>query len=395
MNYREHSVLFLVLLICFAIMPSCQAAGDDQIQPGAHLTGEYLPLLEGKSIGIVANQTSLIHQTHLVDSLMSLGLDIRKVFAPEHGFRGRAEAGETVRDGKDLRTGLPVVSLYGSNRKPRAEDLADLDIVIFDLQDVGVRFFTYLSTLTYLMEACAENNLELLILDRPNPNGFYIDGPLMDPEHKSFIGLHRIPVVHGMTIGECGLMLNGEGWLANGLKCSVKVITCENYTHRSLYKLPVPPSPNLPNMNSVYLYPSTCFFEGTVLSEGRGTESPFEVFGHPELQNAEFTFTPVSLPGFSASPKLQDQLCYGVDLRHYRDSIHRRNSINLDWLLEAYQNFPDKENFFIPFFENLSGTTALRNQVIRGLSAEEIRESWRDDLEEFKRIRINYLLYED
>lgn len=357
-----------------------------------------MDLIRGKNIGIVANQTSMIGKTHLVDSLNSLGSGITRiwnVFSPEHGFRGQAEYGELVVDGRDPKTGLPVVSLYGRNRKPSAESLEDLDLVLFDIQDVGARFYTYISTLFYVMQACAEQQTALVILDRPNPNAFYVDGPVLEPEFSSFIGMHEVPAVYGLTIGEYGRMINGEGWLGEGLFCDLTVIPCGNYTRSSTYDLPVAPSPNLPNMNSIYLYPSTCFFEGTVISEGRGTDWPFEVFGHPDLQNTGFTFTPESRPGAATNPKFRDELCRGVDLRHFRDSTTRPQAIDLSWLLFAYRNFPDKENFFIPYFENLAGTATLRQQIIDGWPEDRIRASWQEDIDAFMEIRKKYLIYLD
>ncbi len=344
----------------------------------------------------MANQTSMIGNTHLVDSLSAIGshlIRIWKVFSPEHGFRGQAEYGELVDDERDARTGLPVISLYGRNRKPSAGDLEDIDLILFDIQDVGVRFYTYISTLYYVMQACAEQDKELLVLDRPNPNGFYVDGPLLEPEYSSFVGMHEVPVVYGMTIGEYAQMINGEGWLGGGLTCRLRVIPCENYTHHSRYALPVPPSPNLPNMNAIYLYPSTCFFEGTVISEGRGTDAPFEVFGHPELEGMDFTFTPLSRPGVATNPKHEGKLCYGMDLRYLRDSAERTSGLNLSWLILAYRNFPDPENFFLPYFELLAGTADLRQQIMEGLSEEQIRASWQEDLEAFRQVRSKYLIY--
>ncbi len=370
-------------------------AGQEDILPGADRIEMYLPLLQGKRVGIVANQTSMISGTHLVDSLNAAGSEMHriwKVFSPEHGFRGEAEYGELVDDGVDPETGLPVVSLYGRNRKPAAGDLEDIDLVLFDIQDVGVRFYTYISTLFYVMQACAENNLELLLLDRPNPNGFYVDGPVLEPEFSSFVGLHEVPVVYGMTIGEYAKMINGEGWLGEGLSCRLQVIPCQNYSHGSRYDLPVPPSPNLRNMNSIYLYPSTGFFEGTVVSEGRGTDSPFEVFGHPDIDEWDYSFIPESRPGAS-HPKLEGKLCRGKDLRYLRDTLNPEPGLNLSWLIFAYRNFPDKENFFIPYFEKLAGTARLRQQIIDGLSEQEIRATWEDDLEAFMKIRRKYLIY--
>ena len=387
-----------VLMIGSVVLSCSHSPVAENILTGAERTELYLPLLEGKSIGIVANQTSVIGDIHLVDSLMSVkdaGILIRKVFCPEHGFRGEAEAGLIIEDGTDAKTGLPVVSLYGSNRKPPAEVLEDLDLVIFDIQDVGARFYTYISTLFYVMQACAEQNKELILLDRPNPNGFYVDGPVLDTSFRSFVGMHAVPVVYGMTIGEYGQMINGEGWLGRGLECDLTVIPCLNYDHTKLYELPVSPSPNLPTMNSIYLYPSTCFFEGTVISEGRGTAFPFETFGHPLLENAEFTYVPESIPGKSTRPKLEGETCRGMDLRHLRNSTSRDTQLNLSWLLFAYENFPDKDGFFIPYFEKLAGTAELRRQIREGWTEEKIRASWSDELDVFKLIRKKYLLYPD
>jgi len=387
------------VLICLCLDLSCSPSrGQEDIRTGAEQMGLYLPMLQGKRLGIVANQTSVLGKTHLVDSLITLGgghIMIQKVFCPEHGFRGEAEAGGIIEDGVDTRTGLPVVSLYGKNRKPPAEVLEDLDVIVFDIQDVGARFYTYISTLFYVMQACAEHGKQLILLDRPNPNGFYVDGPMLDTSHRSFVGLHEVPVVYGMTIGEYGQMINGEGWLGNGLVCDMEVITCLHYDHSMLYVLPVSPSPNLPNMNSIYLYPSTCFFEGTVLSEGRGTASPFEVFGHPALENVTFSFVPESIPGKSENPKWKGETCLGMDLRYLRDSKERDRQINLGWLMFAYENFPDKDGFFTAYFDKLAGSAKLRQQIMLGLSAEEIRSSWSEDLAAFKKIRKKYLLYPD
>jgi uncharacterized protein YbbC (DUF1343 family) len=383
-------------LLAFVLtMFSCQS--PDKILTGADQMERYLPLLEGKSIAIVANHTSEINGTHLVDTLLSSAGDqfeikiIQKVFVPEHGFRGDFDAGAGVSDEIDLETGIPIVSLYGNHKKPRPEDLEGIDMVLFDIQDVGVRFYTYISTLHYVMEACAENNVPLLVLDRPNPNGGYIDGPILEKEHRSFIGMHPIPVVYGLTIGELAQMINGEGWLNNGEKCDLSVIPCASYSHGLSYELPVTPSPNLPNSHTILLYPSTCFFEGTVISEGRGTMMPFEVFGHPDLPG-EFSYTPVSIPGMSTYPKLLGEECYGSDLRTFEPKKGWKQ-LHLHWLIEAYNSFPDQENFFTPFFEKLSGTVSLREQIISGMSADEIRESWQGNLEIYNSMRLEYLLY--
>ena len=375
---------------------SRQDPGQPAVRPGAERTGMYLPMLAGKKIGIVANQASLVGDKHLVDSLFAVGgevVEIVRLFGPEHGFEGRGEDAVPIEDQKDIRWDIPVLSLFGPRQQPSAEDLTGLDLLLFDLQDVGVRFYTYISTLHYVMQACAENGLELVLLDRPNPNGFYVDGPVLEAGFRSFLGLHEVPVVYGMTIGEYALMINGEGWLGPGLTCKLSVVPCEHYTHWSSYPLPVPPSPNLPTMNSVYLYPSVCFFEGTVISEGRGTDSPFEVFGHPDLMEAEYSFIPLSIPGTDSNPKWQGKTCHGRDLRYLRDTATRKPALDLSFLISAYRNLPDQEGFFTPFFEKLAGTARLRRQIIGGWSEEEIRASWWKELEAFLKIRRKYLIY--
>ncbi len=372
-----------------------------RILVGAERITEYLPLLKNKRIGIVGNQTSVIlnsrsstseekKYTHLVDSLLALEVDIVRVFAPEHGFRGTADAGETVKDGKDPKTGLSIISLYGDNKKPKPEQLKDLDILIFDLQDVGARFYTYISSLHYVMEASAENNIPLIVLDRPNPNGHYIDGPVLNPKHQSFVGMHPVPVVHGMTIGEYAQMINGEKWLKNGVQCDLKVIKLMNYDHTTSYSLPVKPSPNLPNDQSINLYPSLCFFEGTNVNAGRGTNTQFQVFGSPFLNKAvfDYTYTPQSMEG-AKNPKHLGKLCYGRDLQNYP----KTDRINLSWLIEAFNKTSDKSQFFNAFFTKLAGETVLQKQIENGLSEEEIRESWQKNLEKFKTVRAEYLLY--
>lgn len=365
------------------------------IQLGAERTEVYLPLLEGKSVGIIANQTSAINGIHLVDTLVSLGINVQRVFAPEHGFRGNASAGEKVKDSKDAKTGLPIVSLYGNNYKPSTENLKSLDFVIFDIQDVGARFYTYISTMSYAMEACAELGISFIVLDRPNPNGNYVDGPVLKKEFSSFVGLHQVPIVHGMTVGEYARMVNGEGWLKDGIKCDLTVIEMENYNRSDVYELPIAPSPNLPNQKAIYLYPSLCFFEGTEVSEGRGTDKPFQQFGYPKMPNSNTSFTPKSIEGVAKYPKLENKKCKGIDLSELSvDSLKRLEKINLNWLIETYQNYPNKEKFFkAQFFDKLAGSSNLRKQIIAGKSAEEIRESWNEELSGFVAIRGNYLIY--
>jgi len=372
----------------------CQT--DQAPIPGAERTDKYLPLISGKRVAVAANQTSRIGNIHLVDSLLSCGINIVRIFSPEHGFRGNVDDGVLVADSTDTKTGIPIISLYQESKKLDRSYIDDVDVVIFDIQDVGVRFYTFISTLHYIMEACAENDKSLIVLDRPNPNGFYVDGPLLEPEYRSFVGMHEVPVVYGMTIGEYATMINGEGWLNRRLKCDLKVIPCDNYTHKSKYDLPVRPSPNLPTMNGIYLYPSLCLFEGTAISVGRGTDYPFEVFGHPELKDCSFTFTPEPKPGADTNPLLKGQVCRGVDLRYLRDLGNERPStIDLQWLIFAYSHFPDKGKFFNDYFEKLVGNDVLRKQIIMGLSEDEIRETWKADIEMFKLIRKKYLLYQD
>lgn len=388
----KKSVLIVLFFSALGIQASCSRQVEPPV-PGAWQIDQYRSLISGKSVAIVSNQTSMVGSTHLVDTLKRLGFDIRAIFAPEHGFRELADAGDHIEDGRDASTGIPVISLYGSHFKPGPEDLEGIDVVLFDVQDVGVRFYTYISTLHYVMEACAENNVECVVLDRPNPNGFYVDGNIHDTAHRSFVGMHPVPVVHGMTIGEYARMINGEGWLKDGVRCRLTVILCRNYTHQTLYELPVRPSPNLPNQNSVYLYPSICFFEGTTLSLGRGTSFPFQVYGSPRLPETGFSFTPESVAG-SRNPPLLGQLCHGTDLRSaLADGIVPRPELNLGWVIDAYGKYPAKDEFFTPYFDVLAGGPVLREQIRKGMSAAEIRQTWKQDLEGFALIRNKYLLY--
>jgi uncharacterized protein YbbC (DUF1343 family) len=364
------------------------------IKTGAEQTENYFPMLTGKNIAVVANQTSMIKNVHLVDSLLKAGLKIKKVFCPEHGFRGQAEAGEKVGNVKDEKTGIPVVSLYGKGYKPQKKDLKGIDIIVFDIQDVGARFYTYISTMTYVMEACAENNITFLILDRPNPNGFYVDGPVLEKGYKSFIGLHPVPIVHGMTIAEYAKMVNGERWLKDSLICKLFYVLVKGYDHTMYYQLPVRPSPNLPDMRSIYLYPSICLLEGSKLSIGRGTEKPFQLVGYPTLKG-EVSFTPKSLPGFSLFPPLKDTLCYGYDLGAQAESIKQTKKLYLSFILKVYKELPDKTGFFISSFNILAGNSKLKEQIINGVSEEDIRKSWQPALDNYKTIRKKYLLYKD
>jgi uncharacterized protein YbbC (DUF1343 family) len=346
------------------IFTSSSCIGDErQPIPGANQIELYKNIIEGKSVAVVANQTSMIGSTHLVDKLLSIGINIKVIFAPEHGFRNLADAGETINNGKDPETGIPLISLYGSHLKPTSQDLSGIDVVIFDIQDVGTRFYTYISTLHYVMESCAENHVKCLVLDRPNPNGFYFDGNILDTAYSSFVGMDPVPVVHGMTVGEYAGMINGEGWLKKGISCDLVVIKCKNYSHKTLYDLPVKPSPNLPNQTSVYLYPSICFFEGTAISLGRGTSFPFQVFGSPDLPDKGFSFIPESVPG-AKNPPLLGIKCFGTDLR---DAIEKKLApkpeLNLDWLISAYNDFPQKDKFFTSYFDVLAGGPVLREQI--------------------------------
>lgn len=368
------------------------------IQPAANRTGSYLALLKGKRVAVVANQTSVIEQasstpdqfmaTHLVDSLLSHGIDIKRVFAPEHGFRGQIDAGEQVADDKDVKTGLPLISLYGKNKKPGPDLLGDIDLVLFDIQDVGVRFYTYISTLTYVMEACAEQGIPVMVLDRPNPNAHYVDGPFLDPEHSSFVGMHPIPLVYGMTIGEYGRMVNGEKWLLNGVQCDLTVIEVGNYNHEIFYSLPIRPSPNLPNDTSISLYPSLGFFEGTPINAGRGTEFQFQRYGAPFFPESDFSYVPA--PNFgSKSPKFNGERCFGVDL----SATPRMNAVNIEWIVDAYNKTPEKKDFFGKTFTIHAGSEQLQKQLEAGLTADEIHASWQEQVNAFKAVREKYLIY--
>ncbi|TCK66825.1 uncharacterized protein YbbC (DUF1343 family) [Winogradskyella wandonensis] len=425
----KNTVLFKITIGIFLIVAGCgngkkieagsekREAGSEktEIIVGVNQTELYLPILEGKRVGVVANQTSVIFKksyfneynrfhfardknnyrtkpySHLVDSLINLNINITKVFSPEHGFRGKADAGEHVEDGIDKKTGLPIFSLHGKNKKPTAEQLRDLDIVVFDIQDVGVRFYTYISTLHYVMEACAEQNIPVLVLDRPNPNGSYIDGPTLEKEHSSFLGMHTVPLVHGMTIGEYAQMINGEGWLKNKIKANLTVIPVKNYNTQMSYSLPIRPSPNLPNDQSILLYPSLGLFEGTNINAGRGTEFQFQRYGAPFLDSNHYQFNYKPEPNFgSKHPKHKGKICYGVDLSNAQ--IER--GFTLKYVIDAYTNSVDKTKFFnTDNFSKHAGTALLQEQIEAGLSEDDIRQSWKQDLEAFKRKRQNYLIY--
>jgi uncharacterized protein YbbC (DUF1343 family) len=386
--FNFHFIAFILLFLSVSVV--CNAK---TILPGADQPQEYIPFLTGKNVGLVVNQTSVANNVHLVDFLISKGISVKKIFVPEHGFRGDAEAGENVSNSVDPKSGVPIISLYGKNKKPSEENMAGLDIIVFDIQDVGCRFFTYISTLHYVMEACAGKNITLLILDRPNPNGDYVDGPVLMPEMKSFVGLHPIPVVYGCTIGELALMINGEGWLTNGAKCNLKIVPVKNYTHSDIYELPVKPSPNLPNYRAVRLYPSLCFFEATNVSIGRGTTFPFQVIGYPDSTFGSFSFTPVSIPGMSKTPLHLNQKCYGVDLRNEKEIPH----FTLQYYIGFFNRFKNHDQFWNSekWIGQLSGDPNFFTQINSGLPETEIRKSWQPDLDKYRSIRKKYLLYPD
>ena len=374
------------LFLCLLVFLQCSCA-QETLRLGADQIDKYFPLLDNKSIGVVGNQSSLIGSTHLVDSLLSTKQQVVKVFSPEHGFRGTADAGAHIESGVDEKTGLPIVSLYGNNKKPTANQLQGIDILLFDIQDVGARFYTYISTLHYVMEAAAENSIPLVVLDRPNPNGHYVDGPILDSAYRSFVGMHPIPIVHGMTIGEYAQMINGQKWLKNGVQCQLTVITMQGYSRTMPYDLPIKPSPNLPNAQAVNLYPSLCLFEGTNVSVGRGTDLPFQHYGAPYLKN-DYFFIPKSGEG-AKYPKHEGQKCYGKDLSQFP----KLSQLDLSYLIDAYQQSADKDTFFNTFFDKLAGGSDLRLSIIGGKSEEEIRKSWADGLNVFKEQSAPYLIY--
>ena len=385
-SIKSTFLFWLVALSCSS------SVGQKRILPGAILQDQYISLLIEKKVGVVAHQASLIPKSnssqHLVDFLLYNNIDIQSIFAPEHGFRGTADAGENVKDQVDSKTGIQIISLHGINKKPKVEQLNGIEIMIFDLQDVGVRFFTYLSTLHYVMEACAENDIPMIILDRPNPNLNYVDGPVMEEAYTSFLGMHPVPIVYGMTIGEYAKMINGEGWLKEGIRCKLSIIPVKNYNRKSTYELSVRPSPNLPNPQSIALYPSLCLLEPTAISVGRGTDFQFQIYGHPKLPKGDFTFTP--LPNFGAkNPKLNGHICYGKNLT----KVLRPNQLELKWLIDAYNNFPKSNMFFLKGFNKIAGNSSLKEQLITGVSEIEIRKSWKSKLKIFKRIREKYLIY--
>lgn len=394
---NHYKGLISILIVLFSCAPSAFSKTENSIMPAAESVHDYLPVLKDKRVALLVNQTSVVGKVHLLDTLLSLKVDIKKIFVPEHGFRGTADAGAHIKNGRDAKTGIPIISLYGNNKKPKAEQLSDIDIVVFDLQDVGTRFYTYISSLEYMMEACAENGKKIIVLDRPNPNGHYIDGPVLEKSQKSFVGMQPVPVVYGMTIGEYANMLQGEKWFNKADKLDMKIIHCKNYDHTQLYKLPVTPSPNLKEMNAIYLYPSLCFFEGTVISVGRGTDKPFQQWGHPDLSGKySYFFIPKSVQGAS-KPMYENQKCYGEKLESplVEKMVFTDDALHLSYLLDAYKVYPEKEKFFNDFFEKLTGTEQLRQQIQSGLEEADIRLSWQPGILAFKKIRKKYLLYKD
>ena len=384
---------YFLLFILLAAMTGAQ--GETSVRTGAEVTSAYFPLLKGKRVAVMTNQTGMAGDVHLVDMLIGNHFNVVGIFSPEHGFRGTADAGEHVASSVDEKTGIPIWSLYGSGSgKPAPDKMNAFDILLFDLQDVGLRFYTYYASMARLMDACAEHDKKMIVLDRPNPNGMVVDGPILDMKYKSGVGWLPIPVVHGMTLGELALMINGEGWLPGGRVCDVTVVPCENYTHQTRYVLPIAPSPNLPNNHAIYLYPSTCLFEGTAMSLGRGTSFPFEVYGHPDYKDSAFTFTPRSVPG-AKNPPLLNQPCYGVDLRTLPDEQIIQNGFDLSYVIDAYHNLNMGDKFFTSFFEKLVGVDYIRKEIIAGKTAEQIKAKWFCDVVKFKQQRKPYLLYQE
>ena len=390
------TLMLLLLSVSLLSFTCAQEHQEEQrLKMGAEITNKYFPLLEGKRVAVMSNQSGMVGDEHLVDFLVAGNHNVVGIFSPEHGFRGTADAGEHVSSSVDQKTGLPIWSLYGSGTgKPTARQMEQFDILVFDLQDVGLRFYTYYASMARLMDACAQYDKEMIVLDRPNPNGFYVDGPLLDMKHKSGVGWLPIPVVHGMTLGELALMINGEKWLPRGRVCNLIVVPCEGYTHQTRYELPIAPSPNLPNIHSIYLYPSTCLFEGTVMSLGRGTDFPFEVYGHPNYKGSDFSFTPRSVAG-AKKPPLLNKKCYGVDLREMSNQDIWERGFDLSYVIDAYQNMNIGNKFFSSFFEKLVGVDYIRQDIIAGKSADEIRQKWSGDVEQFVKQRRPYLLYEE
>lgn len=377
--------------ICIFILPLASVAGPIV---GASQIDQYLPLLKNKRVGLIVNQTSVINNTHLVDTLHKLGVKIQSIFAPEHGFRGDYAPGETVNNTVDKKTGIPIVSLYGNNKKPSPQMLEGLDWVVFDIQDVGVRFYTFISTMHLAMEACAENNVKFMVLDRPNPNGHFIDGPILQAQFASFVGMHPIPIIHGLTVAELAQMIQGEGWLANKVQCDLTIVKVKNYRHSDTFVLPIAPSPNLPNQLSIMLYAGLCLFEGTAVSVGRGTDAPFQSFGFPAWHSTPYVFTPKPIPGVADNPPLKNMICFGYSMQGLEHvKVFEQAKLNLDWLLMAYDGYTNKKSFFNPFFEKLAGNAVLKQQIIAGWDETQIRKSWEKGLVDYQKTRMKYLLY--
>ena len=384
--------IWIIIAVFAAFAPGLTHA---QVETGAQSKEAYYPALKGKRVGIVANNASVVDGINIVDRLIADGINITEILSPEHGFRKFADAGEHVASAVDSATGIPVISLYSDKKKLSGKEISEADIIVFDIQDVGVRFYTYISTLTLIMEAAAEHHIPVVVLDRPNPNGFYIDGPVLEKNFSSFVGLHTVPVVYGMTIGEYAMMVNGEGWLPGRLKCDLTVVRMKSYTHRTEYNIPSRPSPNLPTMNAMHLYPSLCLFEGTIVSVGRGTDFPFEVFGHPDLPENGFSFTPKSIKGMSSNPPFENKICNGSDLRtYYRSHPADYGRINLSWLIETYHQLNSRHQFFNDYFNKLAGNSVLQEQIRQGMPEKKIRATWQPGIEKFKKIRKKYLIYE-
>lgn len=380
----------IIMPILMALIATFASA---QIRVGAEMTNEYIPLLKGKKVALLSNHTGMVGNEHTLDIMLKKGVNVTTIFSPEHGFRGKADAGEHVSSGVDSKTGIPIASLYdGKTRSPKKSVMDNIDIIVVDIQDVGLRFYTYYCTMVDLMNAAAKFGKSFMVLDRPNPNGMYVDGPILDMKYESGVGRLPIPVVHGLTMGEIAEMTNGEGWLKGGKKVPLTVIKCKNYTHQSRYELPIAPSPNLPNMKSIYLYPSTCYFEATPVSLGRGTDKPFQIYGHPNMKGYTFSFTPRSVDGAKNPPQL-NRLCYGVDLTNLSDDEIIAKGINLEYVIDAYNNLNMDDYFFRSFFEKLIGDGSIRKMIKEGKSADEIKATWSDDVEKFKKQRKPYLLY--
>ncbi len=399
MNSPGLKLMSIIFVLLYLFETGCTRNAKhlkSEVIVGAERSEIYLPLLANKRVGLVVNQTSVVDSVHLIDFLFTRGVDIEAIYAPEHGYKGNVERGEHFDSATDPDTGIPVFSIYGKNRKPGPDMLKGIDVIVFDIQDVGVRFYTYISTLNKIMEACAENGIKVIVLDRPNPLGYYVDGPVLSPDFESFVGLNPVPVVHGMTMGEYAMMVNGQGWLKDSVLCDLEVIRMENYTHATKYQLPIPPSPNLADMKSVYLYPSICLFEGANVNEGRGTLKPFQQFGAPYFTPHDFSYVPKSIPVLSLHPKFENETCYGFDLSGMTLSeLQDMQQIQLKYIIEFYQKCNNKELFFNDFFDKLAGSDALRKQIIEGQSEEQIRAGWQEDLNNYKKMRKKYLLYKE